>query len=110
MTARRVKPFTPEEDARLTEMRLAHPGHGGMIKIARELGRPYSSVKSRLLWLADVEESYRHPRKIYSDAQRQQVAELARQRVPATEIAQRVGISSKHAVRSILSRIRRAAQ
>ena len=59
--------FTPEEDAQLVELRLAHPGstgapkkheqgRGGLRVIAAKLNRPYGSVWYRLRKLAELED------------------------------------------------------
>jgi hypothetical protein len=59
--------FTPGEDDRLLELRMIYAGHlkkkvlqmypntkkGGLRAIAREMGRPVSSVQMRLNYLAN---------------------------------------------------------
>jgi hypothetical protein len=63
-----MRPFTPEEDAQLIELRLAHPGstgapkkheqgRGGLRVIAAKMNRPYGSVWYRLRKLAELEDA-----------------------------------------------------
>lgn len=48
MTTRRYRPFTPEEDARMIEMRLGAPGYSGVEKIAAVLCRRPATITNRL--------------------------------------------------------------
>lgn len=49
-----VRAFTPQEDAQLQTLALAHPGKYALI--GRELGRRSNSIRGRLMTLARYEE------------------------------------------------------
>lgn len=52
MVDRRIyRPFTPEEDARMVEMRLGAPGNAGIETIAAALGRRPATITNRLALL-----------------------------------------------------------
>lgn len=63
---RKLRRFTPEEDARLVALRLIHcgsngqpradGGNGGLRTIGKILGRRHSSVRHRLIYLAERDE------------------------------------------------------
>ena len=60
------RPFTPEEDARLEELRMIYDGvtgRGGIRKIGRIMGRHHRSVKERLVLLAMAAEGDKHLQK-----------------------------------------------
>lgn len=93
---RRVRLYTLAEDEKLLALRLVHNGlrgNGGLPTIAKKMGRAVSSVRHRLMTLAEYDDGAIVRRRGWSEEEAAKLLEWRAQGVTMRECGKRLGRS-----------------